>query len=143
MRRIETAIDIAASPAAVWSVLAGFAAYPEWNPFIRKLEGEPRAGTRLSVTAQPPGHREMTFKPTVLVADANRELRWRGRALIPGIFDGEHAMRLEAVPGGTLFHHEEKFGGILVPLFGSVLEATVRGFEQMNAALKSRAERRG
>jgi hypothetical protein len=42
--------------------------------------------------------------------------------------------------GGTLFVQREAFKGILVPLVGGVLEKTRRGFEQMNAALKQRAE---
>ncbi len=34
-----------------------------------------------------------TFRPTVLVAEPNRELRWLGRLFMPGPFDGEHRSR--------------------------------------------------
>lgn len=37
----------------------------------------------------------MTFRPTVLVAEPDRELRWRGRLLVPGLLDGEHAFVVE------------------------------------------------
>jgi len=137
LRRIETAIDIAAPPRAVWDVLVDFAAYPDWNPFIRRLQGEARVGARLEVTVQPPGGKPMTFKPTVLAAEPARELRWLGRVLMPGLFDGEHGFRLEATAGGCRLHHGETFGGILVPLFGKMLDDTERGF-----ALKQRVERR-
>jgi uncharacterized protein YndB with AHSA1/START domain len=70
VRRIETAIDISAPPVAVWGVLVDFAAHPDWNPFIRRLQGEARAGGRLEVTVQPPGGKPMTFRPRVL-ADEN------------------------------------------------------------------------
>ncbi len=140
MRRIETAIDIAASPAAVWGVLIDFAAYPDWNPFIRRLQGEARVGARLEVTVQPPGGRAMTFKPTVLAVEANRELRWLGRALMPGLFDGEHVFRLEQTASGCRFHHGETFNGLLVPLFAGTLAGTELGFQAMNEALKRRAE---
>lgn len=142
MRRIETAIDIAAPPRAVWDVLVDFAAYPDWNPFIRRLQGEARVGARLEVTVQPPGGKPMTFKPTVLAAEPARELRWLGRVLMPGLFDGEHGFRLEATAGGCRLHHGETFGGILVPLFGKMLDDTERGFAALNAALKERVERR-
>jgi hypothetical protein len=142
LRRIETAIDIAASPRAVWDVLVDFAAYPDWNPFIRRLQGEARVGARLEVTVQPPGGKPMTFRPTVLAAEPARELRWLGRVLVPGLFDGEHGFRLEATAGGCRLHHGETFGGILVPLFGKMLDDTERGFAALNAALKERVERR-
>lgn len=32
----------------------------------------------------------MKFKPIILEAEANRELRWRGNLPIPGLFIGEH-----------------------------------------------------
>jgi len=140
VRRITTSTDIAASPTAVWAVLIDFAAYPEWNPFIRRLQGAPIVGTRLEVTVQPPGKRAMTFKPTVLAAEPGRELRWVGRVLLPGIFDGEHSLRIEPTASGCRFHHGETFDGMLVPMFGSILAKTEQGFGAMNEALKRRVE---
>jgi hypothetical protein len=141
LRRIETAIDIAAPPRAVWDVLVDFAAYPDWNPFIRRLQGEALVGARLEVTVQPPAAKPMTFKPTVLAADPARELRWLGRVLMPGLFDGQHSFRLEPTATGCRLHHGEEFRGILVPLFGRMLDNTAHGFTAMNAALKVRVER--
>jgi len=142
LRRIETAIDIAASPQAVWNVLVDFAAYPDWNPFIRRLQGEATVGARLEVTVQPPAAKPMTFKPTVLAAAPARELRWLGRVPMPGLLDGEHGFRLEPTAGGCRLHHGEEFRGILVPLFGRMLDTTARGFTAMNEALKQRVEAR-
>ena len=31
------------------AVVTDFAAYPEWNPFIRRISGDLREGTRLEV----------------------------------------------------------------------------------------------
>jgi hypothetical protein len=36
----------------------------------------------------------MTFRPTVLNAETNRELRWLGHLLAPGLFDGEHSFTI-------------------------------------------------
>jgi hypothetical protein len=140
VRRIATAVDIDATPLAIWRLLTDFAAYPEWNPFIRRIEGEPKVGAKLRVTIQPPGHKAMTFRPTVVVAEPNRELRWLGRVLVAGIFDGEHAFIIEDKAGGCRLRQEETFRGLLVPLFGGMLADTGRGFAALNAALKRRAE---
>jgi hypothetical protein len=140
MRRIETVIDIAAPPAAVWRVLLDFASYPEWNPFIRRIEGEARVGARLRVTIQPPGRKPMTFRPTVCAAEPGRELRWLGRVLIPGLFDGEHAFVLEPSGAGCRLRHEERFTGLLAGAFPGMLADTAKGFEALNAALARRVE---
>ena len=85
----------------------------------------------------------MTFRPKVLRVVPDRELRWLGTLLIPGLFNGEHYFLL--TPAGhkaTRFTQGEKFSGILVTPFETrgLLKATQQGFEAMNAALKARAE---
>ncbi len=141
MRLIDTAIDIHASAARVWSILTDFSAYSAWNPFITAAEGEARPGARLRITIAPPGRRPMTFRPVVLVAVPEQELRWLGRLLLPGLFDGEHAFRLEQQTEACRLWHTERFSGVLLPLFGEgLLEATRRGFDAMNAALQTRTE---
>jgi hypothetical protein len=85
----------------------------------------------------------MTFKPTVLKVENERELRWFGRLLLPGLFDGEHIFRIEALADGrTRFTQAERFTGILVRAFRTTLDKTELGFEQMNTALKAQAEAR-
>ena len=126
----------------VWRVLVDFQSFPEWNPLIRKIAGEAAPGARLRVTIQPPECSPMTFAPTVLVCEPWRELRWRGRVLIPGLLDGEHSFSLEALDAGRVrFVHAEIFSGLLVPFFGRMLEKTRRGFKDMNLALKLRVEK--
>ena len=140
MPAIDTSIDIAASPQRVWSVLTDFAAYPQWNPFITRIAGEPVVGSRLVVTIQPPGRKPMMFRPVVQAATPEVELRWRGRLLMPGLFDGEHAFRLSPAGGGCRLDHGEVFSGLLSGLLGGTLPATRRGFIAMNEAVKARAE---
>jgi hypothetical protein len=84
----------------------------------------------------------MVFRPLVLAAEPVRELRWRGKLLIPGLFDGEHYFRLEPLPGGaTKLVHGENFSGLLVPMFRRSLEHGTRaGFVMMNEALRTRVE---
>ena len=84
----------------------------------------------------------MSFRPTVLLAAPNTELRWLGHFLVPGIFDGEHYFRIAAIgPGQIRFTQGEKFSGLLVGMFKASLDrGTKAGFVAMNAALKARAE---
>ena len=140
-RAIQHQIDIDAPAGAVWAQLVDTAAYHEWNPFLRGLAGDLSIGSRLSVEIAPPGGRAMTFRPTVLAAEAERELRWLGSLLVPGLLDGEHSFRLEALPDGrTRLTQAETFRGLLVGLFAGTLEKTRSGFAQMDIALKHRAE---
>ena len=141
MRELRSEIAIDAPPERVWQVLTAFGAYPEWNPFIRSIEGEAKVGSRLKIRIEPPGARGMTFRPTVRAAEPARELRWLGRLLLPGLADGEHRLALEPLAGGrSRFIQSERFSGLLVGLLKETLTATERGFEHMNEALKRRLE---
>ena len=142
MHQIVTQMDIAASPERVWSILMDFSAYPQWNPFIRSLSGVAKPGEKLRVTIQPEEHRAMTFRPRVLTATNQQELRWLGRLGFPGLFDGEHYFQLAVLSNGsTRVTQGERFSGVLVGLFLARMEtATKAGFDAMNRALKDRAE---
>jgi hypothetical protein len=141
MLTLRTEIDIAAPAARVWDVLTDFAAFPQWNPFIRRIDGVLAPRSRLVVRIQPPGGRPMTFRPTVLRVEPERELAWRGRTFVPGLFDGEHVFTLEPRGASVRFVHGETFSGLLVPVLRRSLETTTRqGFEAMNRALKARVE---
>ena len=84
----------------------------------------------------------MTFRPTVREASPSRELRWLGHLGVPGLFDGEHAFQLEPTGAGqTRLRQNEEFRGVLVHLLpNSLFDKTRRGFEEMNRALRTRAE---
>ena len=143
MKEISTEIGITAPLHKVWEVLTDFSAFPQWNPFIQSAEGELTSGAGLKVRMQLPGGMGMTFKPKVIVVNQNRELRWLGKFLFPGVFDGEHYFLLEELgQGQTRFVQGERFLGFLVPVMGltGILAKTMQGFEDMNQALKNRVE---
>jgi hypothetical protein len=122
MHEITTTMEINAPPRSVWKVLVDFQAHPQWNPFVRSIEGSPREGETLKVFIQ---------------------LRWLGRVVLPGIFDGEHFFQIEPLDQGrrTRFIQGERFTGLLVPLLRKNLDRGTReGFEAMNQALKARVE---
>jgi hypothetical protein len=166
---IHTSVDIDAPAETVWSVLTDFGAYPEWNSRSR-ISGVPAVGERLVVAPGPDAEGMPTFRPRVLAAgpvpgaataaDGERapgaegamgtegtgaeayELRWLGHLWVRGLFDGEHAFRVESLDGDrSRLVQSEAFSGVLAGLllrrYGA---ATVAGFEAVNKALKTRAE---
>ena len=139
---LKSEIEINASPETVWKLLTDTSRFPEWNPFIRRLSGELKVGQKLVVFMQPSGASGMEFKPEVLKVEPNRELRWLGRLILPGLFDGEHIFKIESLGDKRVrFHQREIFTGILVPLLKKSLDAnTRRGFNEMNRKLRELAE---
>jgi hypothetical protein len=140
---LRASIDIDADPATVWDVLTDFGAYPEWNPFIKPIEGGQSLGSALRVRLQPDAGRGFTMKPVVTVNEPGKAFGWLGRlGGVPHLFDGAHRFELEPIDGGrrTRFVQSERFQGILLPLVRrSILPPTLRGFEAMNRALADRA----
>jgi hypothetical protein len=145
MREIHTELEINASAERVWELLTAFDTFPQWNPFLRKASGELKEGARLEVFIEPPGGKGMTLRPVVLRVQPPRELRWRGRVGLPGLFSGEHVFTIEPLKQDQArFVHREEFRGILVPLLWRWFNRpTRRGFLDMNQALKERAEGKG
>jgi hypothetical protein len=141
MRELRTEIEIDAPPERVWQVLTDFGAYPEWNPFIGSIEGEPSVGARLKVRIEPPGARGMTLRPTVRAVELARELRWLSLLFLPGFVDGEHRLALEPLPAGARGSSRASVSaGCSSACSRGTLAATERGFAQMNDALKRRVE---
>ena len=141
-RTIRSAIEIRAPLDVAWRVLADFPTYREWNPHLREIRGRPGEGRRLMVLSHPRGARPIVLRPKLLVWRPPKEFRWRASLISSRIFAGEHGFRLEELPGGRVrFVHDERFTGLLVPLYSVFrLAATRRGFSQMNEALRERAE---
>lgn len=113
---------------------------PEWNPFFTEAVGQPVKDATLEVSMQPVGKGPQSFSPKVLEVTPNRRLVWRGRLIMPGVFDGTHYFTIEPrCDGSVRFVQVEEFGGMLVPFasFGPYRQ----GWIKMNEALKRRAER--
>lgn len=136
--QIETQMFIAAPAQQVWTLLMDFERYPQWNPFIRHIEGRSERGEKLRVRVQPVGGRVILFEPEVLAVKSSEEFRWKGRFIVTGLFDGEHYFLLRKEGDhGVVLTHGERFSGLLVPFFRSRLNSeTKSGFESMNEALR-------
>jgi hypothetical protein len=143
LKEIKTEITINASPSRIWKILMDFDKYPEWNPFIKYILGQPVKGNKISARLEPPDAKGMTINPRVLKVKNEEEFRWLGHLIIPGLFDGEHIFELmDNKNGTTTFIQREIFNGILISLFKKLLDDnTRRGFVSMNQQLKIESEK--
>jgi hypothetical protein len=138
---IRSELEIAAPAAEVWGILTDFPRYQEWNPFITELKSDGVVDSPLQLLLSLPEGRDHRLKATLLRIEENFELRWRAHLLLPGLFDGEHFLRvIELDSQRTRFVQGENFSGVLLRFSGRTLTQVARGFDYMNEALKRRAE---
>ncbi|MGH2588071.1 MAG: SRPBCC family protein [Dehalococcoidia bacterium] len=143
-RSVHAEIDIAAPPERVWGILTDFAAFPRWNPFVRRATGDLREGDRLTIGLRLFRGPLTTFKPTVTRVEPNRELRWLAHLLTPGLLDTVRIFRIVPQNDGSVrfIQHEDCTGTLAAPLFALGLGGRIRrGYLAMNRALKAQAER--
>jgi hypothetical protein len=141
MKEIRTEIIINSSKDDVWGILTNFKEYPEWNPFIRSLQGQAIKNARLVAMLQLKGRDPMLFKPIVTVADERKKFEWLGTMPLK-VFNGRHYFIVEEISEKQVrFIHGEQFTGILArPFYKRLAGRTRQGFISMNNALKQRAE---
>jgi len=142
MKQLDNELEINASAERVWQLLTDFASFPQWNPFIQHVSGQLKRGAQLEVTLQPSGTHATTIRPIVLKTEPNRELRWVGRWLLPGLLDDEHIFTIEPLDAERVrFTQREIFTGLLAAFHARSRNTdTRRGFREMGKALKLRAE---
>jgi hypothetical protein len=142
MKEVHTEIAIAADKQRVWSVLANFAAYSDWNPFLRSVAATPQVGAPVALTVVL-GRRTLHLDASMLRYTPEREVRWAGPiSRLRGIvFRGEHYFTIEEMSSGVRFVHGERFDGLAIPLMHGWIDRNLApAYEAMNVALKRRAE---
>jgi hypothetical protein len=142
-KEIVTEIEINAPPSRVWQILTDFEKYPTWNPFIKKISGVVTRNEKLEVHMPDPQGGTIILTSTVLVAEKDRELRWLGSSE-GDAFNGEHHFLIEPIENNKKVHftQSEKFTGSMVEALEGWLDTAVKqNFEDMNKALKQRAEK--
>lgn len=142
MKTIETNIVIDSTPEKIWDVLTNFEEYELWNPFMTKVVGNASLGSKIEVNIKTISGKNRSYYPIITKCETNKELRWKGKSFLPGVFDGERVFVLEKSGDDKVsFSHKEIFSGLAVKLVGNKLDESLReGFVRMNEALKVRAE---
>ena len=142
MKTIETQIKASSTPEKIWKILINFEEYESWNPFMIKVVGDAKLGSKIMVKIQTVRGKQRTYYPTITRLEINKELRWKGKSFLPGIFDGERIFIIEkSTDNKVSFIHKEIFTGLGVKLVGDKLDEDLReSFDKMNIALKTKAE---
>jgi len=142
LKTIETNIIVDSNPNKIWSILTKFEEYELWNPFMTKVVGNAILGSKIEVNIKTISGKQRTYFPIITKCEINRELRWKGKSFLPGIFDGERIFVIEETNNNRVsFLHKEVFKGLGVKLVGDKLDQDLReSFVIMNKALKARAE---
>lgn len=140
MKEIRSEIEVMAPADRVWGVLVDFQNYSAWNPFIYEISGEAMLGEKLRISLRTPSGKERSYEPVITKLESGRELRWVGKN---ALLMGEHIFSLESLKSGsTLLVQREIFKGFLSGFFGDDTHKDIAGgFEQMNQAVKRRAEK--
>jgi len=143
---VHTEIALPASPEQSWKVLTDFSRYPQWNPYLVRVEGTLAPGEVISFTLVD-GNFSAPFDGTARMAEVleTEQFFWIGKAFIQGIYDTRHVFTLQPQEdGSTLLLHFEEFRGLLPALLPAREQRnthTRKAFESMNLALQQRLAR--
>jgi len=138
MKEFTATTTIAAPPEAIWSILVDTPAYPDWDPFCDKIEGELGLGNTLKAFSKlSPGR---GFKVKVTELDENRRMTWQG-GMPFGLFKGVRTFTMRQAGDSTAFELREVFSGPMLKLIGGSLPDMTEAFQQFCQGLKAHAER--
>ena len=139
---LYTEIEIQATADRVWQHLTNLDNFHLWNPFILSAQGIVRLGEKVQIHIKPPQGKDLNFQTTIIQVEPDRNLTWRGKLIIPGLFDSVHSFTIDPIDNNSVhFIQSEKFSGLIVPLLAKDLNTKLlHGLELMNQALKVRAE---
>ena len=144
LREIKTEIEISASPAKVWSILADINNWQKWSPIIKESQGTASVGSELTMVmiGKKEGEEGPIYNPVITELDAPKHLRWRAHMLAGFIFTNYKVLELEATSSGTRLVHKEMFKGLFAPIICGQMEKGVPPMlNSMNNALKELAEK--
>lgn len=141
-KEINSSIVIKASPQEIWKTLVDLESYPDWNPFIVYAKGRIAKNEKINITTKPVGRNSFSFTPTINEVVRNKKIIWLGKAIVRGLFDGQHLFELhDNQDETTTFTQKESFSGLLIPFCKKMIEVdTLKGFILMNEALKKKVE---
>ena len=136
--RIEA--EMQANPEEVWEMLLEFDAYPDWNPYIRSIDGVAEKGKRLHIVID---GKEKTydFKAKVLELVPQHAFAWGGSALF--FFKARHYFEIIPMENGQLrFIQGESWGGLFGKSYGKkVYEEAAVNFEKMNKVMAEKLQK--
>ena len=139
MRTYSASTTINASPETIWNILTNTTGYPEWDTSMERIEGKLELGEKVTFFTK---LSSQSFPVKVTAFETDKKLVLTGGMPL-GLFKSERTHQLTPIEDGkTVFHTEEIFSGLLLPLIGKNIPDLTENFEGFVAALKKQAEHR-
>jgi len=137
---VQTQITINTTAEKAWKVLTDFEKYPEWHPYISKIEGNLKKKSKIKVTYKKNDHEDGVFSAYIIENEENKKLSWGGS--LGFIFRAKHYYMIEPIGIDSIkFTQGEYWKGIFGGMYGKkIYEDTTRKFELMNCKLKEMLE---
>lgn len=140
---IRTNIVLPANLRDSWEMLTDFAEYPNWNPYLTRVEGRFSVGENMSFTLVDENFSDpLHLRATLGEVSPNKRFFWTGRVGIQGLFDTKHVFELVALDEErSEFYHYEEFRGLIPAILPDREKRSANtraAFERMNRALRQR-----
>jgi len=138
---VITQITIKTTPAEVWNTLLDIDKYPDWHPYIKKIEGRMEKNASIKVTYKKNDVQDAVFSAFIIDLEPTKMLSWGGS--LGFIFRAKHYYKIETVQGDSVkLIQGEYWRGIFGGMYGKKIYVdTTRKFEQMNNKLKQILEK--
>jgi uncharacterized protein YndB with AHSA1/START domain len=138
--KIEFIREIEAPKDVVWSVIADFAAYAEWNPFVVACSSELRVGAPMAMTVRL-GDRQREQVEFVSRVVEGELFEYRMKPVGPLLHSYRQHEVASQADRRTLYRSTFELNGWLAPLVGAILSGPLHdGFKGMTDSLVSRSE---
>lgn len=137
----KTETVIRADAETVYNILTNFQAYPEWNPWVSRVEGNAELGSVVAVDATL-GKRKVTVNHEILELEKGKVLRWGDVEWFSKVACGRRVRTIEPISEGLIrYRNEMPMTGLLAWL-ANILSGkdVVYGMNLENIALKHHAE---
>ena len=139
MPTVQHAIDVAATPEDCWRIFGDLATWPRWFPMLERVEGELRAGGRLTLRFAV-GPARLPVEVAIEEYRPGELVRWVGGRL--GV-RGDHFYSFAVNnPGSTRVTSHETFSGvgarlITGPVFARLDGETHQSMERFKALVEA------
>lgn len=142
---LEHSVEIGAPAATVWAVLTDFDAYGQWNPFVPRASCRLEPGGPIDMDVRLRGDTLRHQREFINRVDPGRSFSYSMR---PAPLRLLRSVREQTVapsgPGTCHYASHFQIDGLLVPVVEALLGGGMRrGFDDMTAGLKRRAEELG
>ena len=138
---LNTRITLSAPPDRVWQVLNDFQKYPEWNPHLRAVDGQPEANRPTRLREIFAGGSDVVRRIGMKSMATDYEFIWEGDlSPVPLMLTAKRKLIMTPSGlGGTSLRHEIEFRGWLSgPLSSGVFSRYAQSMQAMNGALAQR-----